>query len=185
MKNSIVKKFPVSIFKKLNIFEFNKLRYFSFKLKNNEKLSFFNLLDFIKVKKEEDFLIFQVDKVTKKRKHSFNNFCSSLEKIFFQDQKVFRKTLVLKGSGFSVSLSSCQQFLNFNLGYSHKILVKVPSPGFSVLCSKNIIVIESDNKIKLGDFANKIRNLRFPDPYKGKGFWYNNEVRELKEIKKV
>jgi ribosomal protein L6P/L9E len=40
-------------------------------------------------------------------------------------------------------------------------------------------------KVKVGNFANKIKSYRLPDSYKGKGIWYKNEVKILKEVKKT
>ena len=45
--------------------------------------------------------------------------------------------------------------------------------------------VEGFDKVTVGNFVNKIRNLKFPDSYKGKGFWYKNEVIKLKEINKT
>jgi ribosomal protein L6P/L9E len=51
--------------------------------------------------------------------------------------------------------------------------------------NKNILTFEGFDPVAVGNFANKVRSLKFPDVYKGKGFWYKNEVRSLKEIKKT
>ena len=45
--------------------------------------------------------------------------------------------------------------------------------------------LEGFDPVAVGNFATKIKSLKFPDTYKGKGFWYKNEVKVLKEIKKT
>jgi len=57
--------------------------------------------------------------------------------------------------------------------------------NFKVVLDKNTLTIEGVDKVKVGNFVNKIRNLKLPDSYKGKGFWYKNEVIKLKEINKT
>ena len=49
---------------------------------------------------------------------------------------------------------------------------------------KNIISVEGSDSVVVGNFTNKIRSLKIPDSYKGKGFWYKSEKEKLKEIKK-
>jgi ribosomal protein L6P/L9E len=50
---------------------------------------------------------------------------------------------------------------------------------------KNIITVQGTDKKFIGDFVSKIRNIKKPDAYKGKGFWLRNEIRPLKDIKKI
>lgn len=99
-------------------------------------------------------------------------------------EKPLRKKLILKGLGLKVSLSENKKFLNFKLGFSHNIFMEIPEIISLVTILKNSIVLESFNPIELGNFANKIRILRKPNIYKGKGIWYKNEKISLKPIKK-
>ena len=55
----------------------------------------------------------------------------------------------------------------------------------NVSFNKNLLTVEGTDASKVGNFVKLIRNLKFPDSYKGKGFWYKNEQRVLKEIKKT
>jgi ribosomal protein L6P/L9E len=45
--------------------------------------------------------------------------------------------------------------------------------------------VEGFEAYKVGNFLKKLRNLKAPDIYKGKGFWYKNEIKIFKEIKKT
>ena len=48
-----------------------------------------------------------------------------------------------------------------------------------------LLIVEGIESAVVGNFLKKIRNLKTPDSYKGKGFWYKNESKVLKEIKKT
>ncbi|AIZ48933.1 50S ribosomal subunit protein L6 (L9e) [Candidatus Karelsulcia muelleri] len=88
----------------------------------------------------------------------------------------FKKKLELIGVGFRANINN-NQILNLNIGYSHNIMIKLPkSITLEVKRSKNPqIILKSYDKQLLGIVAAKIRSLRKPDPYKGKGIRYINE----------
>lgn len=86
----------------------------------------------------------------------------------------FTIVLVLRGVGYRASLQN--QELILNLGYSHPVTIPIPE-GISVEVTQNTtITLKSCHKENLGLFASKIRNWRPPEPYKGKGILYENEV---------
>ena len=85
----------------------------------------------------------------------------------------YSRTLEIQGVGYSVELRG--QKLLFALGYSHQILMDAPD-GISFEVGKgNIITVSGIDKQKVGAVAAKIRSLRPPEPYKGKGVRYQNE----------
>lgn len=87
----------------------------------------------------------------------------------------FRKTLVIEGVGYSSDLRGTDLVLK--LGYSHEIVV--PPPGgitFTVEERGRVIHIDGVDKQAVGQVASDIRNLRPPEPYKGKGVRYSDEV---------
>jgi len=94
-----------------------------------------------------------------------------------------KKILSLNGLGMKVAYSKTNALLEFRLGYSHKPRLRV-SPEISVLIKKNLIYLQSVSKESLGLFAFKIRQLRFPDVYKGKGIWEKGCDKLLKIVKK-
>ena len=94
----------------------------------------------------------------------------------------FTKTLELNGTGYRASVSGST--LKLQLGFSHDINFNVPKE-VKVECPKqNIIKLSSFNKDLLGAAAAKIRSLRKPEPFKGKGIKYENEFIFRKEGKK-
>ena len=99
-------------------------------------------------------------------------------------EKATRKKLFLKGLGYRINFSEDKKNLEFKIGFSHIIKLPIPLKNLSVTVDKNRITLEGINPVTVGNFAVKIKNLRKPDSYKGKGFWYKNENISLKEVKK-
>ena len=90
----------------------------------------------------------------------------------------YRKEMELVGVGYRAAATG--QVLELSLGYSHAIYIKLP-PEVKVEAkterNKNpLIILESDDKQLLGQVCAKIRSLRKPEPYKGKGIKYDTEV---------
>lgn len=95
--------------------------------------------------------------------------------------KPFEKELVLEGVGFKSEVKGKE--LVFALGFSHPVNVLIPE-GIKAKAEKNIISITGINKEEVGQFASRLRSLKKPEPYKGKGFRYRTEVIRRKEGKK-
>jgi len=105
--------------------------------------------------------------------------------LFKKFEKPLRKKLILKGLGLKVRFFIDNKILEFKLGFSHLIYIIIPKQDLQVYLNKNIITIESPNSAELGNFIFKIRRLKIPNTYKGKGIWYKNEIRHFKIIKKI
>jgi large subunit ribosomal protein L6 len=71
-----------------------------------------------------------------------------------------------------------------SLGFSHPIVFKVPT-GVGVSVEKNVIILTGVDKQQVGQVAAEIRNLRKPEPYKGTGIKYSDEVVRRKAGKQV
>ena len=99
--------------------------------------------------------------------------------------KPFKKQLVLKGLGFKGSVLDNNSLLELKLGFSHKLNILLNSKDIKVSMNNNILTAEGFDSEKVGNFLQKIRKLKKFDSYKGKGFWYKNEQRSLKDIKKI
>ena len=86
----------------------------------------------------------------------------------------FSKTLEINGVGYRAELSG--QNLNLNLGFSHPVVFPLPQ-GIEARVDKNtIITLSGIDKELLGQTAATIRAYRPPEPYKGKGIKYSDEV---------
>lgn len=101
------------------------------------------------------------------------------------DETNFKKKLRLKGLGFRIAVDMLTRELSLKLGYSHMVKVKIPNYVTNIRTTKkNLMLIESFDKIALGDFVKYISYLRKADSYKGKGFSGQYEKKKLKVIKK-
>ncbi|HNU81123.1 MAG TPA: 50S ribosomal protein L6 [bacterium] len=85
----------------------------------------------------------------------------------------FTKKLEINGVGYRVAVNGSK--LNLNLGYSHPIEFPLPA-GISATVEANVITLSGIDNELLGNTAFKIRKLRVPEPYKGKGVKYVDEV---------
>ena len=99
-------------------------------------------------------------------------------------RSIIKKKLILKGVGYRISFSDNLKDIIFKLGYSHLIVLPIPTQILNVSITKNLISMQSYDITFLGNFLAKIVSLRSPDPYKGKGFLRKNEKIELKQLKK-
>ena len=96
--------------------------------------------------------------------------------------KGYERKLELVGVGYRAAVQG--KVLNLTLGFSHAVNFPIPE-GISMECpSQTEIVIKGIDRQKLGQVCAKIRAIRPPEPYKGKGVRYTGEKIELKEGKK-
>ena len=93
----------------------------------------------------------------------------------------FKKELDVNGVGYRVTKEGNK--LVMNLGYSHQVTME-EVPGITIECpAPNKIVISGPDKQQVGQFAAEVREKRPPEPYKGKGIKYADEVIRRKEGK--
>ena len=71
------------------------------------------------------------------------------------------------------------------MGFSHPVVYELPEGVSADVPSQTEIVLKSTDKQKIGQVAAEIRNFRPPEPYKGKGVRYSNEIIRRKESKKA
>jgi len=95
----------------------------------------------------------------------------------------YEKKLEINGVGYRAKLAGNK--LELNLGFSHPVVYKLPEGVSAELPSQTEIVLKSIDKQKIGQVAAEIRNFRPPEPYKGKGVKYSDEIIRRKESKKA
>lgn len=96
--------------------------------------------------------------------------------------KGFERKLTLIGVGYKAQAAG--DTLNLSLGYSHPVVHKMPAGVKVATPSQTEIVLTGSDKQQVGQVAAEIRAYRQPEPYKGKGVRYADEVVILKETKK-
>ena len=94
----------------------------------------------------------------------------------------FVKKLIVEGIGFKAEVKGVEIVLS--LGFSHQIKVAIPQ-GLKVTSEKGILSINGSDIEAVGAFAARIRALKKPEPYKGKGIRYETEVIRRKQGKKT
>ncbi len=94
----------------------------------------------------------------------------------------FEKRLEIEGVGYKAALEG--DSLALNVGFSHPTKLKIPE-HMTLALEKNVIVVNGIDKENVGQFAAKIRKVRPPEPYKGKGIHYMGEVIRRKLGKKA
>ena len=96
--------------------------------------------------------------------------------------KGFEKKLTLVGVGFRAQAAGSK--LNLQIGFSHPVTKDMPA-GVSVACATPTeILIKGADRQAVGQVAAEVRAYRSPEPYKGKGVRYSDEVVVIKETKK-
>ncbi len=95
----------------------------------------------------------------------------------------FTKNLEIVGVGYRFYLKD--KTLTINAGFSHPVLIQIPDNLEIEGISNNEIIIKGIDKQAVGELAAKIRKVRPPEPYKGKGIRYKGEFIRRKEGKKA
>lgn len=96
--------------------------------------------------------------------------------------KNFQKKLIVEGIGFKSEVRGDKLVLG--LGFSHTVEFQIPK-GLKVTAEKNIITVSGIDTDMVGEFVAKVRALKKPEPYKGKGIRYEDEVIRRKQGKKT
>ena len=94
----------------------------------------------------------------------------------------FEKKLTLVGVGYRAQAAG--DTLNLTLGFSHPVSHKMPKGVKVETPTQTEILIKGNDRQQVGQVAAEIRSYRPPEPYKGKGVRYADEVVILKETKK-
>jgi len=134
----------------------------------------------VETKEEKIFVSPQVE--TKKTKAFWGLTRALIANMVKGATEGFEKKLEMVGLGFRASLEG--ENLVLQVGFTHPVKIKAPQ-GIKFSVEKNIITISGVDKEKVSQMAAKIRKVRPPEPYKGKGIRYLGEVVRRKVGKKA
>ena len=112
----------------------------------------------------------------------WGSYASHLKNMIKGVNEPFSKKLIIEGIGFKAEVTGGNLVLN--LGFSHPVYVSIPKE-LKVTTEKGTITITGADKELVGEFASRIRALKEPEPYKGKGIRYSDEVIRRKAGKKA
>lgn len=140
----------------------------------------FNPIIEIKINGQEVTL--EPKKTTLESRALWGTYASYIKNMVSGVNKAFEKKLILEGIGYKSEVKGDK--IVFALGFSHPVEINIPTE-LSVKAEKNNITISGINKESVGEFAAKLRSLKKPEPYKGKGMRYSDETIKRKQGKKT
>ena len=130
---------------------------------------------------QDDGVITLKNRVESRKINAFRGLTRSLiNNMIVGVDKGFQKSLLIEGVGYKASTSGSE--LTLNVGFSNPVAFTIPK-GVSAAVDGNKITLEAIDKDLLGLTAAKIRQIRKPEPYKGKGIRYEDEQIQRKDGK--
>ena len=135
----------------------------------------------IEINENEISVIRSNDELKTKAMHGTTN--ANLSNLIIGVTEGYSKGLEIIGVGYRFTLKG--DVLVIAAGYSHPVEIEIPSDLTVESISNTEIIVKGIDKVLVGEFAANIRKVRKPEPYKGKGIRYKNEVVRRKEGKKA
>lgn len=140
------------------------------------------LIDEIEAKLEDGKVVVLPRNETVRARQNWATARTNVANLVTGVEKGFTKNLEITGVGYKAAVAGNELVLN--LGFSHDIRYPIPT-GITMKCEKpTSISISGADKQQVGQIAAEIRSYRPPEPYKGKGVKYENEIIVRKEGKK-
>lgn len=136
----------------------------------------------VEVKVENNTVVFAAKSAAKQSRAMSGTLRALVNNMVCGVSKGFERKLNLVGVGYRAQAQG--DLLNLTLGFSHPVAHKMPVGVKVETPSQTEVVLKSANKQLLGQVAAEIRAYRAPEPYKGKGVRYSDEVVIIKETKK-
>ncbi len=138
--------------------------------------------DDISIEIAGDVVTLDIKRNDKFSKSLWGTYASHIKNMIQGVETPYQKKLILEGVGFKSEVKGKE--FHFALGFSHPVVVSIPE-GITATAEKNNISITGIDKELVGSFAASIRALKKPEPYKGKGMRYDDEVIRRKQGKKT
>ncbi len=132
-----------------------------------------NIHSSVSVKLEDNQVLLSVIDDTKESKSLHGLFRALIANMVTGVSQGFEKTLEIVGIGYRAELSG--RTARFHLGYSHPVIFDLPD-GIDAAIDKTKVTLRGVDNELLGETAAKIRSFRKPEPYKGKGIKYSDEI---------
>jgi len=130
--------------------------------------------DVIEIKKNDNVLNICLKTQTRTNRALHGLYRTLINNMVIGVSEQFKLVLNLKGVGYRASVQN--QILILNLGYSHTVEIPIPESISVEIRQNTTLNLKGCDKENLGLFASNIRSWRPPEPYKGKGIIYENEI---------
>jgi len=138
--------------------------------------------DDIAIEISDNIISLDVKRNDKFSKSLWGTYASHIKNMIKGVETPYQKKLILEGVGFKSEVKGKE--LHLALGFSHPVVVKIPE-GITMKAEKNVLSVEGIDKELVGNFTAAVRALKKPEPYKGKGMRYEDEVIRRKQGKKT
>jgi len=143
----------------------------------------------IEIEKKDDSIVLKPHKESRQLTALWGTYRSLISSMVKGVNDGFEKALTYEGIGFRAEVKNDSkiesgQVLELNVGFSHP--VRIPAPkGITFKVEKNRILVSGIDKELVGQVAANIRKVKPPEPYKGKGIKYEDEIIQRKAGKKA
>ena len=141
-----------------------------------------DLMDVINVEETSEGLVVTPTNDTKFARAAWGTTRALLQNIVTGVSTGFEKRLAIQGVGYRAAMQG--KDIKLSLGFSHEVIYQAPAGITLAVPAPTEIIITGADKQQVGQVAAEIRAFRPPEPYKGKGVRYADEVVILKETKK-
>ncbi len=162
----------VSVTKTDNVLEF----------KGKEAAATLALLPYVNVKIDGNQLVFFAEKDIKQARSNWGTMRALAQNVIIGITQGFKKVLELRGVGYRAIMEGSAVILS--VGFSHPVRFEPPA-GVKISVEKSTIVVSGIDKALVGQVAARIRAVKKPNPYRGSGIRYKDEVVKTKAGKKV
>lgn len=136
----------------------------------------------INIKIEGKEITLKPVKITNESNMLWGTYASHITNMIKGVNEAFTKKLSVEGIGYKTALQGNDIVLN--IGFSHPVKIAIPK-GINVEVNKNVISISGLDKEAVGQFSAKVRAIKKPEPYKGKGIKYDDEIVRRKQGKRA
>lgn len=152
------------------------------KLKGKNGEMSVKILSHVKIEIKDNQILFDIQNNSKQARTNWGTMRSLIQNAVLGLNEGFTKILEIKGVGYRAEMQGNDLVLN--IGLSHPIKISSPK-DIKISTEKNIIKVFGIDKTMVGEIAAKIRDFKKPEPYKGKGIKYQEEVIQRKAGKRV
>jgi len=140
------------------------------------------ILPFVKLELKDGVISVNIENNSRVAGTNWGTMRSLIQNAIIGVENGFSKILEIEGVGYKAAMEGDNLILN--IGFSHQVKIAPPS-GIKILVEKNTIKLSGIDKFLVGETAAKIRAMKKPEPYKGKGIRYQGEIIRRKEGKKA
>jgi len=136
----------------------------------------------IGIKTDANTVVLEPKSESRLAKALWGTYASHIRNMMEGVAKPFVKQMYIEGVGYRATVQGTKIVLN--IGFSHPVELAIPA-GITVTSEKGLITVTGIDKEAVGQFAANVRAKKVPEPYKGKGIRYSDEVVRRKQGKKV